>query len=61
MKIRIVYDADGTKTLNVNGHKITTQLFHDFNGSGLVLVCNKKGNVTQTYHFGKVYLIERIK
>lgn len=59
MKLTVLYDADGTKTIDIEGHHITTQLFHDCNGSAVVNVYNKKRKKIKTFHFGKVYLMEK--
>ena len=60
MKVRVLFDADGTSELPIEGHRISTQLFKT-GGTALIKVYGKKGKMKKCYHFGKVYLIEHTR
>lgn len=58
MKVRIIYDSDGTHEKNLEGFRISTQMFHNSNGQALVKVFDEHGKMTHVYHVAKVYIIE---
>jgi len=60
MKLRVVFDADGTSEMNIEGHRISAQLFKQGRGTALIKVYNEEGKNTKCYHFTKVYFMENI-
>lgn len=57
-KARILYSIDDTTTeLNVDGHKITAQIFPD--GRSMVQVLDEHNNVVRRVLLSKVYLIDQ--
>jgi hypothetical protein len=59
MKLRVVFDKDGTDELVIDGFRITTQLFKRGSGTALVNVYDETGKNTKCFHFAKVYYMEK--
>lgn len=59
MKVKIVYDADGTCELIIKAYCVSTQVLPG-TCTALIKVYNKKNKITRTYQFSKVYWIEKI-
>lgn len=60
MRVKIIYDADGTSELLIKAHRVSTQIYNGTSTAN-IKVYNKKGKITRTYQFSKVYMIERTK
>lgn len=56
MKVRVIYDVDGTCVKNITGYRISCQLSDS--QIGLIKVYDKQGVVVKAYHFSKVYYME---
>ncbi len=56
MKARIVYDADGTHTLTVTGHHLSTQLWNC--GKALIQATNRRGRLTRAVHATRTHTID---
>lgn len=60
VKVEILYDADGTKSDIIEGHRVSIQLFSG-TSTGLVVVYDDNDHEVESYHYSTVYRIHRIK
>jgi hypothetical protein len=58
VKLIVMYEADGTQSITVEGYRIKTTLRK---GVGLVTVFDEDGDEVRALHFGKVYLMDKDK
>lgn len=59
MKLKVVYDVDGTDELIIEGFRIKTQLFKRGRGTALINVYDETGKNTKCFHFTKIYYMEK--
>lgn len=59
MKVKVTYDADGTKIFKLKRKRLSSQIVPGTT-TAIVMVLNENGEPIETYHFSKVYMIERV-
>lgn len=59
MKLLVVFDKDGTSEMNIEGYRISSQMFKRGSGTVLINVYDENGKNTKCFHFSKVYYMEK--
>lgn len=57
MRIRVIYDSDGTVDRIISGHRVSTQILEG--RRAVITVYNRRGKVVRVLQLSRVYEIDK--